>query len=77
MLTGEYDASSLRFNGMWSVTILMLFILTAIVLFNLITGLAITDIQQLLDDVDWLILKNKINALIEIENLLDCFFEEM
>lgn len=45
MLTGEYEAGDLPFNGWWSETLLMFFVLTAIILFNLINGLAITDIQ--------------------------------
>jgi hypothetical protein len=74
MLTGELEGSSLKFNGMWSITMVMIFLLTSIVLFNLINGLAITDVQELREDAFLLRLINKIETLENFENLLDCFF---
>lgn len=72
MLTGEFDASDIPFvyHPVWSHIIFMLFVfLIAIVLFNLLNGLAVSDTAEILSKAELVGLISRISLLVYIENI--------
>lgn len=69
MLSGEYiDPSTL--DSVSKQILSLLFVFTSFILFNLINGLAISDIQQLKEHAEYLNLKQQIRNASESEGVL-------
>ncbi|KAL0125733.1 hypothetical protein PUN28_004652 [Cardiocondyla obscurior] len=72
MLTGEFDASDIPFisHPVWSHIVFILFVFfIAIVLFNLLNGLAVSDTAEILCKAELVGLISRINLVAYIENL--------
>ncbi|GJQ64922.1 putative ion transport protein [Trypoxylus dichotomus] len=71
MLTGEFDASSINFNTFWNRIIFLLFVfLNSIVLFNLLNGLAISDIQHIKSEAEILGYAERVSYIVYFESII-------
>jgi ankyrin repeat protein len=74
MFSGEFDSSSLSFNALaiTSHVIFLLFVvLVAIVLLNLLNGLAVNDTEQITKVAETLSLESRVRLLTRIEDLVN------
>lgn len=76
MLTGEYEASDLNFWGWSGYALLLCFVLTSILIYNFINGLAIADVQKLKEKGEFLDLKLKILTIQRHERYLEDSFDQ-
>lgn len=70
MLSGEYTIDPYTLDSVSKQLLFLFFVFTSFVLFNLINGLAISDIQQLKDQAEFLNLKQQIRNASESEGVL-------
>ncbi|XP_065364725.1 transient receptor potential cation channel protein painless-like [Calliphora vicina] len=63
MLTGEFDASSLDLESSYKYWLFLAFVLFAVVLFNLLNGLAVSDTQAIRDQAEFNDILCRIDAL--------------
>lgn len=71
MMTGEFDASSINLKTPSSYSIFLLFVIfIAIVLFNLLNGLAVSDTQQIKDEAELVGLIGRAQLLARFERII-------
>ncbi|XP_065365365.1 transient receptor potential cation channel protein painless-like [Calliphora vicina] len=63
MFTGEFDASSLNLDSFYKYWLFLSFVLFAIILFNLLNGLAVSDTQVIRDQAEFNDILCRIDAL--------------
>jgi ankyrin repeat protein len=76
MLTGEFDTASIPFvaiPGTSHIVFVLFIFLIAIVLFNLLNGLAVSDTQAIRDDAEVVSYVSRVKLLSDIEALLQSF----
>jgi hypothetical protein len=76
MLTGEFEASDLNFHGWSGYALLLGFVLTSILIYNFINGLAIADVQKLREKGEFHDLKLKILTIQRHERYLGNFSDQ-
>lgn len=70
MMAGEYSIDPYTLDSVSKQILFLLFVFTSFILFNLINGLAISDIQQLKEHAEFLNLKQQIRNASESEGVL-------
>ncbi|XP_070504577.1 uncharacterized protein [Chironomus tepperi] len=70
IFSGEYSIEPYTLDSISKQILFLLFVFTSIILFNLINGLAINDIQQLKEHAEFLNLKQQIRNASECEGVL-------
>lgn len=68
MLSGEYSVEPFKINGLYQWAFFLFFVLITFILFNLIVGLTIDDVQGLRSDARRLTLKQKLKKFMEATN---------
>lgn len=69
MFAGDFSIDPYKLDSFWKQIIFLCFVLTAFILYNLINGLAISDIQKLKDDAEFLNLKQRIRTTVDCEKI--------
>lgn len=69
MFAGDFSVDPYKLDSFWKQILFLCFVLTAFILYNLINGLAISDIQKLKDDAEFLNLKQRIRTTVDCEKL--------
>lgn len=69
MFAGDFSVDPYKLDSFWKQIIFLCFVLTGFILYNLINGLAISDIQKLKDDAEFLNLKQRIRTTVDCEKL--------
>lgn len=69
MFAGDFSVDPYKLDSFWKQSIFLCFVLTAFILYNLINGLAISDIQKLKDDAEFLNLKQRIRTTVDCEKI--------
>lgn len=70
MFAGDFSVEPYLIDSFWKQILFLCFVLTAFILYNLINGLAISDIQKLKDDAEFLNLKQRIRTTADCEKIL-------
>jgi len=70
MFAGDFSVEPFKLDSIWKQILFLCFVLTAFILYNLINGLAISDIQKLKDDAEFLNLKQRIRTTADCEKIL-------
>lgn len=70
MFAGDFSIEPYKLDSPWKQILFLCFVLTAFILYNLINGLAISDIQKLKDDAEFLNLKQRIRTTADCEKIL-------
>lgn len=70
MLSGEFTIDPYTLDSVPKQVLFMFFVCTSFILFNLINGLAISDVAQLKEHAEFLNLKQQIRNAAESENIL-------
>lgn len=70
MLSGEYSIDPYTLDSLSKQTLFLVFVLTSFVLFNLINGLAISDIALLKEHAEFLNLKQQVRNAAESEGVV-------
>lgn len=70
MLSGEYSIDPYTLDSISKQTLFLVFVLTSFVLFNLINGLAISDIALLKEHAEFLNLKQQVRNAVESEEVV-------
>jgi hypothetical protein len=70
MLSGEYTIDPYTLDDASKQVLFLFFVITSFILFNLINGLAISDIQQLKEHAEYLNLKHQIRNAAESEDVV-------
>lgn len=69
MFAGDFSVDPYKLDSFWKQILFLCFVLTAFILYNLINGLAISDIQKLKDDAEFLNLKQRIRTTVDCEKI--------
>lgn len=69
MFAGDFSIDPYKLDSLWKQILFLCFVLTAFILYNLINGLAISDIQKLKDDAEFLNLKQRIRTTVDCEKI--------
>lgn len=69
MFAGDFSLDPYKLDSFWKQILFLCFVLTAFILYNLINGLAISDIQKLKDDAEFLNLKQRIRTTVDCEKI--------
>jgi hypothetical protein len=70
MFAGDFSVEPYKLDSFWKQILFLGFVLTAFILYNLINGLAISDIQKLRSDAEFLNLKQRIRTTADCEKIL-------
>lgn len=70
MFAGDFSVDPYKLDSFWKQILFLCFVLTAFILYNLINGLAISDIQKLKEDAEYLNLKQRIRTTVDCENII-------
>lgn len=77
MFAGDFSVDPYKLDSFWKQILFLCFVLTAFILYNLINGLAISDIQKLKDDAEFLTLKQRIRTTVDCEKILCNLFRKL
>jgi hypothetical protein len=76
MLSGEFEIEPYTLDSVPKQVLFLFFVFISFILFNLINGLAISDVAQLRDHAEFLNLKQQVRNVAESENILcDIYFK--
>lgn len=70
MFAGDFSVEPHKLDSFWKQILFLCFVLTAFILYNLINGLAISDIQKLKDSAEFLTLKQRVRTTADCEKIL-------
>lgn len=70
MFAGDFSVEPHKLDSIWKQILFLCFVLTAFILYNLINGLAISDIQKLKDSAEFLTLKQRVRTTADCEKIL-------
>jgi hypothetical protein len=69
MFAGDFSLDPYKLDSFWKQGIFLCFVLTAFILYNLINGLAISDIQKLKAEAEYLNLRQRIRTTVDCEKI--------